>query len=173
MPRRSLIVALSFNKTAEIPLWCWRRRLETVWSSPVLLCMLLFHGLVAQHAESEVRDSEAAENDQSGEKHSFVRDGFHKGVENLGESVCADFGAGDFHWVTGHRALPDVAGLFEIWGAFVRSAAVFAVMLCRVHDFGDDFGAGFEGFLFDVALDGGVEAVENPAAAHEQENVEE
>ena len=52
-------------------------------------------------------------------------------------------------------------------GAFVD-----AVVVCCVVDCGDDVCARFEGFLVDVALDGGPEAVDHIGTGGQQEQVE-
>ena len=109
MPRRPLISAgtRTIDKAAETPLRGGRRRgaLEAVrrgGAPGVLLVVLVLHCLVAQDAEGEVGDGEAAEDQQGGEEHCFVGDGLDEGVEDLGEGVGGDFGAGDFHRVLGH-----------------------------------------------------------------------
>lgn len=89
---------MRFDKPAEASLRCGRRCLEVVVlpATPMLLRVLLLHSLVSQNAESEVRDAETAQDNQCREEHGFVGDGFDEGVEDLGESVRGDFGAGDF-----------------------------------------------------------------------------
>lgn len=128
------------------------------------MVVLLFHRLVAQDAESKVRDGEAAEDHHGGEEHCLVGDGLDEGVKDLGKGVGGDFGAGDFPWVLGHCSFPVVALCFQCGSSRFRGAAVDAVVLCCVVDCGDDVCAGFERFLVDIALDGGPEAVEHVGA---------
>lgn len=109
--------------------------------------MLLLHSFVPQNAKSEVRDAEAAQDDQRREEHGFVRNGLDEGVEDLGEGVRGDFGAGDFHGVLGHEAFPALAERLQSRGAVAGRAAVFVVLFRCFDDVGDDVGAGFEGFL--------------------------
>ena len=157
----------SIHKTAKSPLRSRRRRrgLETVGGVPrVLLVMLVFHGLVAQDAESKVGDGEAAEDHEGGEEHCLVGDGLDEGVEDFREGVGGDFGAGDFHRILGHHAFPVVALGFQGGRARAEGAAVDSVVFCCVDDGGDDVCAGFEGFLVNVALDGGPEAVDHVGA---------
>lgn len=148
---------MSLKHAAETPLR--RRRGWTGIPELLRLCLmvLLFHGFVAEHAKGEVRHGEAAEDDQQGEEHGFVGDGLDEGVEDFRERVGGHFGAGDFHGVLRHFLCPGVAGDVEGWCAWRVGAAVRAEMLCCYGDLGHDACAGFEGFPFNVALDGGVE----------------
>lgn len=113
-PRRRPVRTVRLEQTAKTPLRRGRRRLRRAPELRLrLLLVLLLHGLVAQHAESEVRHGEAAEDEHAGEEHGLVGDGLDEGVEDLGESVRGDLGAGDFHGVLGHDFRPVVAGDVE------------------------------------------------------------
>jgi len=139
----------------------------------VLLCVLLFHGLVPQNAESKIRNAETSQHDQRREQHGLVRYRLDERVKNLGEGVRGDFGAGDYERVLGLEALPLGAHGFEGWRAVGGVAAVGIVVFLGFDDGGDDVGAGFEGFAVDVAAHGGPEAVDDVGAAGEEEDVEE
>ena len=166
-----------FDKIAETPLRRRRRPcLEiTVLSraAPMLLGVLLLHSLIPQNAKREIRNAEAAQHDHRREQHSFVRYRLDERIENLGESVREDFGAGDFRGVLGPEALPLDAHGFQSGRAVGGGAAVVFVVFFGFDDDGDDVGACFEGFAVDVAADGGPEAVDYVGAAGEEEDVEE
>lgn len=166
---------MGFDEPAEASLWCGRRCLEIVVRSaaPVLLRVLLFHRFVAQNAKREVRDAEAAQDDHRREEHCFVGNGLDERVEDLGESVRGDFGAGDYQWVLVRDAFPFGAHGLQSRDAVAGRTAVFVVLLLGLDDFGDYVGACFEGFSVDVAAHCGPEAVDDVGAAGEEEDVEE
>ena len=142
-------------------------------AAPVLLRVLLLHGFVSQNAKSEVRDAEAAQDNERCEEHGFVGNGLDEGVEDLGEGVRGDFGAGDFRGVLVHEAFPALAKRLQSRSAVAGRAAVLVVLFRRFDDVGDDVGARFEGLFVDVGFHGGPEAVDDVGAAREEEDVEE
>ena len=142
-------------------------------AAPVLLRMLLLHSLIPQNAKREIRNAEAAQHDRRREQHGLVRYRLDERVEDLGESVRGDFGAGDYERVLGREALPLGAHGFQRWGAVGGVAVVVVIVFFGFDDGRDDVGAGFEGFAVDVAAHGGPEAVDYVGAAGEEEDVEE
>ncbi|KAI7277141.1 hypothetical protein KC335_g93 [Hortaea werneckii] len=125
-----------------------------------------------EDVKREVAEEEGAEDQGRGEEHGFVADGLDEGVEDLGEGVGRDAGAGDAGRVAVHAAAPGLADGLQRRHA--RRAVAFVegeVVGARRH-LGHDVRHGLVRFLVHVALYRGPEGVEEVDDAGEEEHVE-